>query len=437
MVRFYKIVSFTALLCTLTACSSYVTAPEVTASAAQPAAPTLTPIATESGSDLTPVSAEDSPLFQDDFSSPGGAWLNGEKDGLQGAFIDGAYELRTTRDGMLAAVSAGPSFGDVRVEVDATLLGDIPALQAFGPVCRMQDPANYYRFMIGADGYYGIYKIVNGERVILSDRNQQPGSVRSGAGQLNHIAADCSGSLLTLTVNDEVLLQVTDSAFASGEIGLAVSAAEPGLTVRFDNFIARAVEHNTPLQGTPAAAPPAGEMIFSDDFSTPRRTETKDSVTFRTVDRTFQILIERANWEGWKVLGSPVKDAVIEADLAWPAGGPDRYGGLICRLQNDQNFYELLIGMDGYAGIVRVQEGAYTYLAQSQGQTAAILTTEDAVNQLRADCRGDRLALYVNGVKVIEAQDGAFASGIPGVVAGALSRPGTDLRFSNFKVSNP
>jgi hypothetical protein len=137
------------------------------------------------------------------------------------------------------------------------------------------------------------------------------------------------------------------------------------------------------------------------------------------------------------VLGSPVEDAVIEAGMAWPAGGPDRYGGLVCRLQNDQNFYELLIGMDGYAGIVRVQDGAYTNLAQSQGQAAALLPAEDSVNQLRAECSGDRLVLYVNGAKVIEAQDDAFTTGIPGVVAGALSQPGTDLRFSNFKVSQP
>jgi hypothetical protein len=419
----------------LSACASYVTAPEVTASAAIPAAPTGdAPLPTASLN--APEIPTETLYYQTDFSNPAAEWLTGEQNGVSGAFLDGEYELRTTADGVLAAVGIGQNLQDVQVEVNAALQGDIPALQAFGPVCRMQDADNYYRFMIGADGYYGIYKIRNGERVILSDRNLQPGSVKTGAGQVNRITADCVGSLLTLSVNGQVLLQVQDSAYARGDIGLAVSAAEAGLTVRFDDFLARPAAPTT-LQSTPGAPPAAGETVYSDDFSTPRRTETKDSVTFRTVDRTFQILIDRANWEGWKVLGSPFDDQVVEVDMAWPAGGGDRYGGVICLLQDDQNFYELIIGMDGYAGVVKVQDGTYYYLAQSQGQTRAIVTDEDALNQLRADCAGGRLTLYVNGEKAIEALDDSFQSGIPGVVGGALSAPGTDLRFSNFKVSQP
>ena len=56
---------------------------------------------------------------------------------------------------------------------------------------------------------------------------------------------------------------------------------------------------------------------------------------------------------------------------------------------------------------------------------------------LRADCNGTRLALFVNGVKVAEAQDGEYTSGHVGFYAFTNEASGIDVALTNLSISAP
>lgn len=125
---------------------------------------------------------------------------------------------------------------DLTIDVDARQAGG-PDDNLFGVICRYRDSENFYRFVIGGNGYAGITKRSNGDVTVLSG----PLLTRSDAvdrGQaLNHIRATCQGDQLTLYLNDQLVAQATDSEFPSGDVGLLASASKhPGVEIHFSGF---------------------------------------------------------------------------------------------------------------------------------------------------------------------------------------------------------
>ncbi len=94
-------------------------------------------------------------------------------------------------------------------------------------------------FLITSDGYYGIMKMKDGERIMVgagggnvSELDRHP----QGAAA-NEIVAECVGDHLALYVNGELVADVRDGAFASGDVGLiAGTFDEGGVEIHFDDF---------------------------------------------------------------------------------------------------------------------------------------------------------------------------------------------------------
>jgi len=176
-------------------------------------------------------------LYEDDFSRERSGWGIMER---AGGDIEIAY------GGMLFSVDlpnfmfwsiTGRNFTDTQIEVDAVLV-EGPANDALGLICRYQDEENFYGFMISHDGYYGIFKYINGAVVMATEDGSLGYSeaIRHG-GYVNHIRAVCQEEKLSLIVNDETLAIVKDHSFTEGKVGLlAGSYQDPGVVILFDNF---------------------------------------------------------------------------------------------------------------------------------------------------------------------------------------------------------
>jgi hypothetical protein len=72
----------------------------------------------------------------------------------------------------------------------------------------------------------------------------------------------------------------------------------------------------------------------------------------------------------------------------------------------------------------------------------AMLPSEDiaqgkAINHLRADCIGETLSLYVNGVLLKSVRDPDYTTGDVGLLAGTFEEPGTEVYFDSFTVLKP
>jgi hypothetical protein len=177
-------------------------------------------------------------LFSDDFSSNTG-WASEDHEGYSYGLAKGGYFISV--DIPKATIWSAKSIeaSDISLETQATQL-EGPDNAYYGVMChRQRDGFNYYILVISSNGSYGIGKVTNGSLQFIQEGVDESGIIQRG-GASNLITGDCIADKLTLSVNDQVLLEVVDDQYASGTIGLVAGLREgEGLYVLFDYFIAR------------------------------------------------------------------------------------------------------------------------------------------------------------------------------------------------------
>ena len=183
-------------------------------------------------------------------------------------------------------------------------------------------------------------------------------------------------------------------------------------------------------------------IYFQDDFSNDAtgwpRIRTDEGITDYE-DGVYRILV---NLDNQDYLGTPglssLSDVRVEVDATKVAGSDDNDFGIMCRYQDNNNFYQFFVSSDGFVGILKVVDGATQNISADELVSHSAVNQGYAQNHMRADCIGDMLTLYVNGQKVLTAQDTTFTSGGDvGVFAGTYDIPGTDIHFDNFIVTLP
>ena len=175
-------------------------------------------------------------LFEDNFDGEQNCgWLEYNRGGAVAAIEDGALKITTSNPGEIWWTNPDRGFDDVIINVTTTQVSG-PDDNAYGVICRYQDEENFYLFLISGDGYYEIGKYQSdGDRVtdLTQDGQFAQSDQRNQGAAANLMEVSCVGNELSLAVNGYSLLTVTDSEFAGGDIGLAVSALEQG-TVEID-----------------------------------------------------------------------------------------------------------------------------------------------------------------------------------------------------------
>jgi hypothetical protein len=187
--------------------------------------------------DQLPWVGDEPVLFWDDFSGENVGWATHE-DSLSFAGFDlGGYRLQSDMPDYQFWSVPGLNFQDALVQVRAKKLAG-PDDNLFGLVCRYQDDQNFYALVIGSDGYYGIYKRIDGEQSLIDQVHMDFSDAIHPGVEDNVIRAVCQADQLGLIVNDMPLIQVQDDALAQGDVGLILGTfAKPGVNVLFDDFI--------------------------------------------------------------------------------------------------------------------------------------------------------------------------------------------------------
>ncbi len=194
------------------------------------------------------------------------------------------------------------------------------------------------------------------------------------------------------------------------------------------------------IQNAAVSSVDSGSVLFYDEFSDPTsgwRTWQTDTTWIGYQNDGFRFYIADPNFDYWSVAGKRFNDVTLAVDAAVLAGPTNNDFGVICRYQDELNFYAFLISADGYGGIVRMQEGVYQVLQAEVLEYSPVIQQGYTTNHLRADCIGSKLALYVNQEKVFEVEDAAFTHGDVGLMAGSYQEAGVDVFFDNFFVIKP
>jgi hypothetical protein len=197
--------------------------------------------------------------------------------------------------------------------------------------------------------------------------------------------------------------------------------------------------------GGSADVPTAGEkgILFQDDFSDPTsgwdrvRREGEGITDYE--EGAYRIKVETINTDVWaNPEGQSFSNVRIEVQATKSPGGTDNNDfGVICRYKNEANFYFFIISSDGYYGIGKVKEGDQQLIDMEDMYPTDKINLGDAVNQIRADCIGSTLTLFINGTEIDKKVDDEIKGENVGLIAGTFDTAYTDILFDNFKVTQP
>jgi hypothetical protein len=182
---------------------------------------------------------EEGTLLNDDFEGEKQCgWILYEGRGVTTRIEEGVLRLSNSLSGEIAWANAGKDFDDIIIDVETTQVSG-PDDNAYGVLCRYQNPENFYVFLISGDGHYAIGKYQSGNSQVqyLSGEGQYVYSEVINQGQSsNQLRVSCVGNELSLSVNGVTLETVTDPTFVIGDIGLGANTFQPGTAViDFDN----------------------------------------------------------------------------------------------------------------------------------------------------------------------------------------------------------
>lgn len=195
----------------------------------------------------------------------------------------------------------------------------------------------------------------------------------------------------------------------------------------------------TATPGTPAPSPtPARQLILQDDFVTTRAWFTTETENFRLayVEDGYRIFNNLTGSHVNSVRSFDHTNIIVEVDAAQISGPETGFYGVVCRWQDVNNYYALVIGSDGFHGIASVINSEVVILGQDQSEDG-IIHPGTASNRITGICTGDTLVLSVNGEQLLEVQDQRYSVGYVGLLVVTRATPGVEVHFADFALFRP
>lgn len=180
-------------------------------------------------------------------------------------------------------------------------------------------------------------------------------------------------------------------------------------------------------------------LLFADDFSDPRSgwdTSQSEIDLKEYSPYGFWIVINSTNVKSWSRPHLNFADVSISVNATKVTGPDNNLFGVICRYQDEDNYYSFLIGSDGYYGITKTKDGYEQIIGRSAMDFSYDIQQGNTENEIMADCVMSNLTLYVNGIKLIDVVDEELAYGDVGIIVGIDEQPGAAILFNDFIVTN-
>jgi hypothetical protein len=195
----------------------------------------------------TEVSFTGAILLEDDFSVSQDAWgtLTDTESSLE--YEGQAFRMRNfTKNYVAWSTPNDLNYENVHLEITArnqnTDLGT-----AFGFICAQQaEEWSFYYFAIRPAGDYAIIKATTGESDVILTNNGEWGTSDLIPYQASsyRIGADCGNGTLTLYVDGQQIVSVSDNTYTSGRVGLFIWSGETvsSSVVTYDDFLIQSLE---------------------------------------------------------------------------------------------------------------------------------------------------------------------------------------------------
>jgi hypothetical protein len=181
-------------------------------------------------------------------------------------------------------------------------------------------------------------------------------------------------------------------------------------------------------------------VLFTDDFSDPlsgwptiqnaqgEYSYQKDGYHIK-VDDPSAVLFAKTNRQD--------EDISVDVNAKPVIAGTNGYYGLLCRMQDAQNFYYFVIQNDGAYMIGKYKNAEFQFLFSEGWRHSDAINQGSQTNRLKADCMGNTLRFYVNNVILGEVNDTDFNSGFSGILVAPLDVQSFEVLFNNFRITKP
>lgn len=385
-----------------------------------------------------PLEHERLALFVEEFSNDDGTWNTGywSNDAAMDEIVDGEYQMSVYEpDYLIWSETVAPGNSDVVMTVETRLVnGAVENGQGF--ICRYSDPENFYFLFVGNDGWYSVGKYENDVYSNL-DSNWAPDGVIDP--ENNFLIGICSGSTIALSVNGTLLANVQDGSLPDGEVALYARTFDGGeTTIAFDNFVIYSgdKEFVDIVVDLPQGYLEDGTLLFSDDFeddSGPWEFGDYEDLTLEIIYGWLTYTLNTERWITWDVTSQvDAADVRMEAYFSNDAETDDNLQGFVCRFQDNDNFYYLGFGSDGYLRLGLQRNGEWENLINEFAEE----WIDPTFNFVEATCIGNQLSLYVNGALFAQVSDpnNTFTTGDVGILVSSFEDPNVIISVDDFAV---
>jgi hypothetical protein len=181
---------------------------------------------------------------------------------------------------------------------------------------------------------------------------------------------------------------------------------------------------------------PTPIVLFADDFSDPNSgwpTIQNVQGGYGYQQDGYHIFVNETNGVFWAKTNRQDDNISVYVDAKPVTEGTNGYYGLLCRIQDDQNFYYFVIRSNGDYTIGKYKKAEF--LPFFDWRRSDAVKAGNQANRFRAECVDNTLRFYVNDVRLDEASDADFPSGFSGLVAASLDGEGFEVTFNNFLIT--
>jgi hypothetical protein len=189
---------------------------------------------------------------------------------------------------------------------------------------------------------------------------------------------------------------------------------------------------NIPPTDVPPTPATDWTLVWEDDFSDPAsgfyvNSDADSSYEYKNGE--YLIESRQTNWSVWIYLGYLFDNVQISADTRVDYSTGNSTYGLLCRYQNEGDFYGFAFSEDGYYTIWLRMNDEYTYLVD--------WTYDDRLvgidtRRMTVTCDSDLLMLELDGEMLAQVRDSALTTGDVGLLVESYETSGARTAFDNF-----
>jgi hypothetical protein len=379
-------------------------------------------------------------LFHDDFTNPATGWAEAKFDNYFVGYHEPEYYHVEIAGGNSKAKVFEPnkeSFEDFTIDLKVLVASSKTAPEGdfrYGLAFRRSGD-QYYAFTISprAKKWYVLKNTPNALTVLT----EGPAETIHDADVDDLLRVDVKGSDFAFHINDQMVGQISDPDYASGEIGFYVESFDsPNTHIHFDDLTIRNYE-------APQPEDPGAAVLLTDDFTNPATgwEELKFDNYFVGYHEPEYYHVEITGGNSIAKVFEPKResfgDFTVKLDV-FPASsktapeGDFRYG-LAFRRSGDQ-FYAFTISPRAKKWyVLKSSPSGLTVLTEGPAENVHEADVDD---NLRVDAQGPNFLLHINEQLVGQVTDPDYASGEIGFYVESFDSPNTHIHFDTFTVQN-